>query len=102
MYGKMDILVLPSIHDGWGMVVNEAMVHGCIPIVSSGAGASDQIEQGVNGYVFKAGDIDGLKECILHALGNKQMRISLLNSIQSSKILSRTWDDFCKVYLENL
>jgi glycosyltransferase involved in cell wall biosynthesis len=100
MYETTEMLVLPSIHDGWGMVVNEAMVLGCIPIVSSGAGAADQIEQGINGFVFTAGDTDGLKNCILKTLGNEELRTMMMKSIENSERFQRSWDDFSKVYLD--
>lgn len=99
-YRTIDVLVLPSIEDGWGMVVNEAMVQGCIPIVSTGAGSSDQIENGKNGYVFEAGNIDELKNCIQQALGNEQLRLTLFNSIETSTYFQRNWDDFSRIYLD--
>jgi starch synthase len=101
-YRKSDVLVLPSVHDGWGMVVNEAMVNGCIPIVSNGAGASDQIEHGTNGYVFQAGNSHELRNCILQALGNEQTRVTMIESIETSSFFHRNWDDFCRVYLDTL
>ena len=99
LYEATDVFVLPSIHDGWGMVVNEAMSHGCIPIVSTGAGASDQIEHGINGYVFEAGDAVKLADCILKALDNKELRSSMILNMNTSPYFNRTWDDFCRVYI---
>jgi len=55
-----DVLVLPSRFDGWGAVVNEALMVGTPVICSNRCGASDVIENGRNGYVFEAGDVHAL------------------------------------------
>jgi glycosyltransferase involved in cell wall biosynthesis len=100
LWATCDVFVLPSIHDGWGMVVNEAMAHGCIPIVSSGVGASDQIVHGINGLIFEAGDTEELAECILKAIGNEELRITMNTMMLSSPYFKRTWNDFCRIYFE--
>ncbi len=55
-----DALVLPSRFDGWGAVVNEALMVGTPVICSNRCGASDVIDPGRNGYVFEAGNADAL------------------------------------------
>jgi len=57
-----DVLVLPSRFDGWGAVVNEALMVGTPVICSDRCGASDLIENGRNGYVFEAGNARALLE----------------------------------------
>lgn len=57
-----DVLVLPSKFDGWGAVVNEALMVGTPVICSNRCGASDVIENGRNGYVFEAGSARALLE----------------------------------------
>ena len=68
-YSSIDCLVLASIHEAFGLVVLEAMAHKKICIVSSSAGASEIIEEGVNGYVFQmdknAADNLAEKMCIV-------------------------------------
>jgi glycosyltransferase involved in cell wall biosynthesis len=100
LYNKCDVLVLPSFQDGWGMVVNEAMAHGCIPVVASGAGASDQIENGVNGFVFESGNVSQLAHFILKAMGNLEIREGIRNLINNSPNFKRNWNDFSRIYLD--
>ena len=100
LYNECDVLVLPSFEDGWGMVVNEAMARGCIPVVSNGAGASDQIKNGFNGYVFEPGDVTYLAECIHKAIGNEEVRENIWDLIKSASSSKRNWDDFCRIYLD--
>lgn len=65
-----DVLVLPSRWDGWGMVVNEALSAGVPVIVSDRCGAADLIQHGVNGFVFRSEDVDGLRRCLRSFLDN--------------------------------
>jgi glycosyltransferase involved in cell wall biosynthesis len=60
-YTAADLMVLPSVYDAFGVVVNEAMLCGCPVAASDHVGASrDLIEHGRTGYVFPCGDIDAL------------------------------------------
>jgi len=59
------VLVLPSNLERWGLVVNEAMNCGCAAIVSHIVGCGpDLVENGVTGYRFTAGDVDGLADAL--------------------------------------
>lgn len=57
-----DVLVLPSAQDGFGLVVLEAMACGLPVIVSDRVGASDCVEEGKNGFVFRFGDNGALAD----------------------------------------
>ncbi|MGG6262452.1 glycosyltransferase family 4 protein [Stutzerimonas stutzeri] len=56
-----DILILPSHFDGWGAVVNEAILLGVPVICSDRCGASDIVYGSGAGYVFKTDDINDLE-----------------------------------------
>lgn len=59
LYGISDILVLPSISESWGLVVNEAMACGCAIIVSHVCGCSRDLIKD-NGIVIEGGNLDSL------------------------------------------
>ena len=60
-YTCLDMFVLPSRFDPWGLVLNEAMLFGVPVVASTGVGAGlDLIQDGKNGYVFEVGDVDAL------------------------------------------
>jgi glycosyltransferase involved in cell wall biosynthesis len=60
-YGLASCLVLPSISETWGLVVNEAMAAGLPVLVSQRCGCVPELVQdGVNGYVFDPLDTEDL------------------------------------------
>lgn len=66
-YQAADILVLPSESEQWGLVINEAMAAGVIPVVSEQVGAAPDLVTGV-GEVFRQGDVQDLARAIERAL----------------------------------
>jgi len=66
-YHAADILALPSESEPWGVVVNEAMATGALPVVSDRVGAAPDLVEGV-GEVFASGDIPGMADALSRAL----------------------------------
>ncbi len=60
--GKADVLVFPTLSDGFGLVQLEAMAAGVPVIATSNCGAV--VQQGVNGLVVPAGDPDALEKAL--------------------------------------
>jgi glycosyltransferase involved in cell wall biosynthesis len=59
------VFVLPSRHEPWGLIVNEAMATGCPVIVASDVGAAfDLIGNDLQGYIYPTGDIPALTTCL--------------------------------------
>lgn len=58
-YHAADVLVLPSEAEPWGLVVNEAMAAGVLPVASDRVGAAADLVAGV-GEVYPCGDVAGL------------------------------------------
>jgi glycosyltransferase involved in cell wall biosynthesis len=56
LMGKLDLVVLPSDHDGWGAVISEALIAGTPVICSDRCGAAAAIYQPDMGSVFRHGD----------------------------------------------
>ena len=68
-YAAADCLILPSLGETWGLVVNETMQFGLPAIVSDHVGCyPDLIVEGKTGYVFPAGDAQQLSACMLQAV----------------------------------
>ncbi|RDU95987.1 glycosyltransferase family 4 protein [Trinickia dinghuensis] len=63
-------LVLASHSEPWGLVVNEALNHGCPAVVSDRCGCVPElIVEGKTGLSFPAGDVDALARTLIDAIG---------------------------------
>jgi glycosyltransferase involved in cell wall biosynthesis len=70
IYRAANVLVLPSAHEPFGLVVNEAFACGIPAIVSSACGsAGDLVQEGRTGYVVPVGAVETLASR-LHLLAN--------------------------------
>jgi glycosyltransferase involved in cell wall biosynthesis len=65
-YAAGDVLVLPSERETWGLVVNEAMACGLVPVVSDAVGCGPDLVDGI-GEVFPVGNIDELANALIRA-----------------------------------
>ena len=61
-------VVVPSLWDVYNLTAVEAMRQGAVVVCSTGAGASDLIEDGVNGFSFPAGDASALATALRRVL----------------------------------
>lgn len=66
-YHAADILVLPSEAEKWGLVVNEAMAAGALPVVSDRVGAAPDLVRGI-GEIYPCGDVPSLAAALDRAL----------------------------------
>jgi glycosyltransferase involved in cell wall biosynthesis len=76
IFAAADIFVLPSRHDGWGVVVNEALGSGLPIIVSDHVGARDLVENGRNGLITRAGSVEELADALLRLGRSTDLRRS--------------------------
>jgi glycosyltransferase involved in cell wall biosynthesis len=89
-YDLCDVFVLPSHFEPWGLVVNELMNAGKPIIVSDRVGAApDLVANGVNGFIYPAGDVAALVLRLKHVLESPDKREEM-----GRKSLERinTWD----------
>src|SRR5262249_9977257 len=68
--------LVPSTWDVFNFTAVEAMASGRPTIVSTGAGASELIEDQVNGYLFAAGDADALAAALDRLLSASPARLA--------------------------
>ena len=69
---QSDTLILPSKLEGWGCVINEALMSGCRVIVSNVVGARALIDkEETRGQIFKSCNWQDLKRCIIKEINRK-------------------------------
>ncbi|MGB9513538.1 MAG: glycosyltransferase family 4 protein [Candidatus Acidiferrum sp.] len=59
---KSDMLVLPSIEEGFGLVIAEAMASGCVPLASEAC--TELCDHMKTGLMHRVGDVDALTQHI--------------------------------------
>ncbi len=82
-----DVLVLPSVSEPWGLVVNEAMVCGMPVLVSDRCGcANDLVRDGQNGFLFDPTKPEQLTHYLL-AFMNGQVNVEQMGQ-ESQRIIA--------------
>ena len=94
---QADILVLPSIEEGFGKVCTEAIASGCVPLVSEAC--TDLCRHRENALVHKIGDVKALEEHITAVYKDKKLLEKLrLQGLKDVPMM--TWDASSKRLLD--
>jgi glycosyltransferase involved in cell wall biosynthesis len=67
-----DVFVFPSLFEGFGLVITEAMSQGTPVLTTERTAGPDLIEHGKNGWLVKAGSTKNLKDAIVHLLDHPE------------------------------
>ncbi|WP_040373711.1 glycosyltransferase family 4 protein [Peribacillus psychrosaccharolyticus] len=93
LYRESDILVFPSLADGFGLSVLEALSFGIPVICSDNAGASDLIINGYNGYVVSTGVESEIYDKLIWFNNNRdKLQEMSINARKSAAEL--TWEKY--------
>jgi glycosyltransferase involved in cell wall biosynthesis len=89
IFAAADLFVLPSLHDGWGVVVNQALAAG-LPIVCSSAvgAAADLVSPGWNGSIVHPADAVALARAIRDLASDRERRAAIG---ENSRARARDW-----------
>nr|WP_255420829.1 glycosyltransferase family 4 protein [Opitutus sp. ER46] len=90
VFARADIFILPSRHDGWGVVINQALGAGLPVIASEGVGAAqDLVQHDWNGLVVPTGDITALSSAMWALASDPERRRKMSeNAMASSHALA--------------
>ncbi|PZR75057.1 MAG: histidinol-phosphatase [Chthoniobacterales bacterium] len=89
-YASADVFVFPSTTDTFGNVVIEAQASGLPVIVSDLGGPKELVQDGVNGLVTKAHDVEDVARAITLLAGDEPMRKRMAASARQS-VVDRSW-----------
>lgn len=85
-----DVLVLPSLFEGFGLVILEAMAQGTPVITTTHTAGPDIIENGINGFIVPIRSAEAIAEK-LDALARDRHQLMAMKSAAKSKAQSRGW-----------
>ncbi|MDO8488872.1 MAG: glycosyltransferase family 4 protein, partial [Candidatus Omnitrophota bacterium] len=77
LLAAMDIFVMPSLQEGLGLALMEAMAQGLAVIGSRVGGIKTLIQDAVNGLLVEPADVEGLTAAITRLLDDSNLRRSL-------------------------
>jgi glycosyltransferase involved in cell wall biosynthesis len=94
MYNEFDVLVLPTLFEGFGLVLVEAMAAGIPVIATAHSMAPDLIDEGKNGWLIPIRDAAAIKDRVqlLRNLDNSAYSQMRRNARQTA--LRFTWDAY--------
>jgi len=96
---ESDALVLPSLEEGFGLVVLEAMAAGKPVILSENVGAKDCIGDGREGYIVPVGNHVALARAITAMANSSNRRLEMAE--QAHRTACRySWEKYVASYLE--
>lgn len=103
-YNQCDIFILPSLEEGFAMVIFQAMACGLPVIASENTGYVDLtlINKNLKKNVLKIRNIENIKERISYYYHNP--KILKLEGLENSKMIKEnySWEAYGKRYLNNL
>jgi len=71
-FAGLDVFVMPSRSEAWGLAALEAMAHGLPVIASSTGGLKEMIDDGVTGWLVPPGDAPALADAIERAARDRE------------------------------
>ncbi|KJD34635.1 glycosyl transferase family 1 [Tamlana nanhaiensis] len=85
-----DVLLFPSLFEGFGLVITEAMSQGTPVITTNRTAGPDLIKHNVNGWLIDAGSTQALQECLENLIKNpKQVADAGKAALETAK--KRPW-----------
>lgn len=89
-YASANVFVLASLHEGFGMVVTEALAHG-LPVVSSNAGALAHTLPPGAGVQVPAGEVEPLRAALALVITDDALRASWASGARQAATQLPTW-----------
>jgi glycosyltransferase involved in cell wall biosynthesis len=89
-YDRSDVFVLPTLYEGYGMVVAEALARG-LPVISTPTGAIADLVTSDVGMLVPPGDVDGWCDA-LQMIFDARVRARLATGARARRTRLRNWD----------
>jgi len=92
-YSQADVFCLPSIEDGFGMVIAEAMASGLPIICTTNTGGSELVQDGIEGFVVTIRDVEALKQRMLLLYKDRDRRRQMGRAAMA-RAKEATWAEY--------
>jgi glycosyltransferase involved in cell wall biosynthesis len=88
-----DVLVLPSLFEGFGLVILEAMAQGTLVITTDHTAGPDIVENETDGFIVPIRSAEAIAEK-LELLARDRERVMSMKAAAKRKAQSRGWDRY--------
>ena len=89
-YQAADLFVLPTLHEGYGMAVAEAIAHG-LPVISTRTGGIAKLVPADAGLLLQPGDQPALQSALARVLREPQLLRQLGRGAESARTALKDW-----------
>lgn len=100
-YEGADLFVFPSLYEGYGMVIDEALAAG-LPVLTSDGGALALTALKPGACTYPAGDVSALAQRLRSLLSNANDARQLADAARTSRQKIRKWSDTARDFREGL
>ena len=105
-YNRVSAVIIPSVFEGFGLTVIEAMTCGTPVIATDVDALRDVVKDDMNGFLVQYNDVKGLSEKILFLLRHEEKQSKFSNKGEEIVRTLYNWDniskDILKIYEEVL
>lgn len=100
-YHNADFFVLPSLYEGYGMVIDEALGAG-LPVISSNGGALQHTADRPGAVLYNAGNVEGLQQLLSNWITDSAALASARLAASGESLKVRTWADTATAFTSAL
>ena len=93
-YGRGDIFCLPSLEEGYGMVIPQAMACGLPVVTTNVVGAADLLQHAHNGLIVSPADSTALSDALERLIDDVDLRQTMGAYAQTTVQQGQGWDDY--------
>ena len=76
-YTQMDIVLMPSRSEGFGLTAIEAMAHGCVMVASDVGGLPEVVRDGICGLLHRTEDVADMASKVCSLIGDEALYAQL-------------------------
>jgi glycosyltransferase involved in cell wall biosynthesis len=96
---RHDVLVLPSLHEGFGLVITEAMSQGLTVITTSHTAGPDLISDGIDGFIVPIRSAEAIEQKLV-LLSHEKDRLRAMQEAARQKAQTFHWENYRRRLVE--
>jgi glycosyltransferase involved in cell wall biosynthesis len=96
LYSQASVLVLPSVEDGFGLVIGQAMACGIPVIATTNTGGPDLISDGIDGFIVPVRDAGAIRERLEHLYRHPDILAAMGRAALEKVCSLNGWADYAR------